>query len=235
MYKQFTYTSTTDLVSQIESLLSSQGWGTYGRGLKKKDVCISFRTSNGSEWANKQSRVNCIYLYLYSKDGTITSKTANTFNGRIGRTALASEYKGNLVTTKYNVDFYHSDNDSNKYMTYKESDTHEEPVGIAVPNSGVAYFNYTEKPVISCVVSINFTYNAVSMFQHLAFGELEKSADYEGGTYVSGSRSLWGMNPQAKTVGSIDASSAPLFGTNIIPTTICWAVVDSLTGKGEKK
>ncbi len=97
------------------------------------------------------------------------------------------------------------------------------------------FCNYTVKPTIGVVFTIKEIINNqntdetdVTVYQHLAFGMIQKCSSWTGGMYIAGSRSSYGMF--LSDVGipdEVDKTSNELFAMSDTPSFLVQGSVDS--------
>jgi hypothetical protein len=119
--------------------------------------------------------------------------------------------------------------------------TSREVIGVGVVScQGVSgtyelFCNFTTQPAISAIFTIKEVINNqytdkkdVAVYQHLAFGLLQKAGNWTGGMFISGSRSSYKMFVQQTTVpDNIDTDSNEMFAMSANPSFLVQGEVDS--------
>lgn len=221
MHKHINFSSYIDLYTEIDSFMMSQGWSSAnkvmtvtsakhtetinGKVYTKGIDSFGIYSSSSIMYPKANFTSSCTYLLL-SIENDKQMISGKSTNGR---------YENG---THFEYDPFHEE--------YNDSYVLRHCVGALLPTIGEAYFNYSEKGnTISCVISLKFMYYDEFYYQHIAFGTLNDVKDGNVVRYVTGSRSDFAMMPDSVhskiTMGEIDSTSNPLFGTANIPSTIC--------------
>lgn len=119
--------------------------------------------------------------------------------------------------------------------------TKREVIGVGIVScQGVSgtyelFCNFTTKPAISAIFTIKEVINNqstdkkdVAVYQHLAFGLLQKAGNWTGGMFISGSRSSYKMFIATPNVpDNVDVDSNEMFAMSVNPSFLVQGEVDS--------
>lgn len=219
-------TSPTDIIKKMRDYLKEKSWDILNDctadvivdNKNTADGGLVLAVRKGSVYA--VMRTACGYPIFYNQKNTSRGQKYNWATG-IGLTSCAS-YTA-LPTTGYWYD--------QEEAPTASADRQVVGVGVGMPATGdyTLYCNSLEASGTMAMFTIEVFPN---VYQHLAFGEIEKVGTWSGGTFISGSKNSYDMFESTYTESNMDANSHVLFGYNSTATTYVLCDVDSAPESG---
>lgn len=226
-YTKFTgLTSPTDIIKKMRDFLKDKDWDILNDCTEDVIVDNDNKKDGGLVLAVRKGSVHAVFRtacgYPIFDNQKNTSKGVK-FKGATGIGLTSCSSYTPLPSTGYWFDQEDAPRDSaNKQVV---------GVGIGMPETGdyTLWCNIIESAGLCVMFTIEIYPN---VYQHLAFGEIQKVGTWSGGTFISGSKSSYDMFETDYSESILDKNGHIMFGYNKIANTYVLCDVDAAPENG---